>query len=121
MLSTDQGHVTKYMTTLGVAMVAGTLTLAGLFLRVQEALLLPQGEIELLTPLAQSTMTRRQGYLDVATSILPYFVAVGTVAGLLLVAAGLFGWMKRQRISDTLEDIALEKGKAEASKNVRRG
>lgn len=101
------------MTTLGVSVIAGTLTLASLFMRSQEALLLQQEEFERLTLVAQEAMLQRQHYLDLATDWLPVFVVAGCLMGLTLAATGLLGWLKRQRIADELEDIEVKKGNAE--------
>jgi hypothetical protein len=109
MLSTDQTHLRRYFATLGVAIVAGTLSLAGLFLNVQQDLLVPQSTLARLTPTARAALVRRQGYLSLGTIMLPWFVLIGLLGGIGLSAYGLVGWAKRQKVIDEREDIGLHK------------
>jgi len=112
-LSTDQSHFRKYLATLGVAVAAGTISLAGLFLRVQDALTVNESELEKMTALARQALVRRQEYLAVATDWLPVFVLVGLILGASLASYGLVGWSRRQSVSDELEEIEREKGRNE--------
>jgi hypothetical protein len=113
MFSTDQAHLRKYLTTLGVAMAAGTLSLAGLFLRLAQDLIVTQAKLGQLTPTARAALLQRQRYLAVGTAILPLFVAIGFFGGLALAAYGLVGWARRQRIADEREDIGLRRDRVE--------
>jgi len=113
MFSTDQSHLRRYLTTLGVAIAAGTLSLAGLFLKLEQDLLVTTTTLGQLTPTARSALLERQRYLAIGTAILPYFVLVGFVGGLSLAAYGLNGWRQRQKVTDALEDLALQKGRVE--------
>ena len=113
MFSTDQSHLRRYLTTLGVAIAAGTLSLAGLFLKLEQDLLVTTTTLGQLTPTAHSALLERQRYLAIGTSILPYFVIVGFLGGLSLAAYGLIGWGRRQKVTDALEDLALQKGRVE--------
>jgi hypothetical protein len=113
MFSTDQSHFRKYLTTLGVAVMAGTLSLAGLFLRLQQDLLVSKSTLAGLPSNARDALVRRQDYLTIATWFLPWFVIAGSLGGLCLSIFGMVGWAQRQRVSDELEDIDLRKGRAE--------
>lgn len=113
MIQTDQTHLRKYMTTLGVALVAGSISLAGLFFRLQGELLMTSKDLAATTPLARRTIEQRQGYLARATEVLPFVLAVGVLLGVCLAIYGLIGWARRQEVSDEIEDQAREKGKAE--------
>jgi hypothetical protein len=115
MFSADQAHLRRYLTTLGVAVTAGTLSLAGLFLKLQEDLLVTNSTLSQVTPTARAALLERQRYLAFGTSILPYFVLVGFLGGLSLFAYGLMGWAKRQKVTDALEDLALSRGQVEFS------
>jgi hypothetical protein len=101
------------LATLGVAIAAGTLSLAGLFLRLQQDLLISKSTLANVTPTAHAALVRRQDYLAIGIWLLPWFVAVGFLGGLGLSVYGMVGWAKRQKISDELEDIDLHKGRAE--------
>jgi hypothetical protein len=111
--STDQTHLRRYLTTLGIAVAAGTLSLAGLFLKLEQDLLVTKSTLTQLTPTARTALLERQRYLAIGTSILPYFCLVGFLGGLSLAAYGMIGWRQRQRVTDELENLALEKGRVE--------
>jgi hypothetical protein len=113
MFSTDPTHLRRYFATLGVAIAAGTLSLAGLFLKLQQDLLVPQSILARLTPTARNTLMRRQEYLSLGTTILPWFVLVGFLIGIGLTAYGMIGWARRQKVIDEREDIGLYKERAE--------
>lgn len=113
MLSSDQTHLRRYLTTVGVSIAAGTLSLAGLFFKLEQDLLVTDSVLSQLTPTARAALLERQRYLAIGTSILPYFVLVGFLGGLSLAAYGLIGWGHRQRVTDALEDLALQRGQVE--------
>jgi hypothetical protein len=113
MFSMDQTHLRRYFATLGVAIAVGTLSLAGVFLKLQQDLVVPESTLAKLTPAARSALLRRQEYLSFGVTILPWFVLVGFFGGLTLSIYGIIGWVRRQRISDEREDIELRKGRAE--------
>jgi hypothetical protein len=113
MFSTDQTHLRRYFATLGVAIAAGTLSLAGLFLKLQQDLLVTNSTLKNVTPSAREALLRRQDYLTIGTLILPWFVLVGFLGGLGLSAYGLVGWAKRQKVIDEREDIGLSKERFE--------
>jgi hypothetical protein len=113
MLPTDQTHLRRYLTTLGVTVPAGTLSLAGLFLRLQQDMLVTKSTISQVTPTARVALLERQRYLAFGTSALPYFVLIGFLGGLSLAAYGLIGWQRRQKVADALEDLALSRGQVE--------
>lgn len=113
MLSAEASHLRKYLATLGIGMVAATISLAGLALRLQEDLLVKQDELQQLTPTARETIERRQDYLSVMSIILPWFVLVGCVAGIALAAYGIRGWSKRQKVADEIEDLQRDKSRTE--------
>ena len=115
MFSTDQTHLRRYFATLGVAIAAGTLSLAGLFLKLQQDLLVTKSTLANVTPSAREALLRRQDYLTFGTYVLPWFVLVG-LGGLGLSAYGLVGWARRQKIIDEREDIGLFKERAELHK-----
>lgn len=112
-MSPDQSHLRKYLATLGVAIVAGVISVSGLFLRLQDDLLVSTSELATLTPLAREAIEQRQQYIDLATTALPWFLLGGCLLGLSLSAYGVIGWAKRQVVADELEDIARDRGKTE--------
>lgn len=113
MFTTDQSHLRRYLATLGVAIAAGTLSLAGLFLKLQQDLIVPRTTLAALTPTARAALLKRQEYLSFGTAILPWFVLVGFFGGVGLSAYGMIGWARRQKIIDEREDIGLRKERVE--------
>jgi hypothetical protein len=113
MPSTDQTHLRKYFATLGVAVAAGTLSLAGLFLKLEQDLLVTQSTLAKLTPTARDALLRRQEYLSFGTHVLPWFILAGFLGGIGLSAYGLVGWAKRQKVLDERENIGLQKEREE--------
>jgi hypothetical protein len=110
MFSTDQTHLRRYFATLGVAIAAGTLSLAGLFLKLEQDLLVTKSALANLTPAARGALLSRQQYLSVGTAILPWFVMVGFLGGVGLSVYGLIGW---SRVIDEREDIGLHRERVE--------
>lgn len=115
MFSTDQSHLRRYLATLGVAVAAGTLSLAGLFFKLQQDLLVTPSTLKTLTPTAKNAILRRQEYLAMGTDILPWFALVGFGGGIALAIYGMIGWSHRQKVIDKREDIGLRNDELQLS------
>lgn len=113
MFTTDQTHLRRYLATLGVAISAGTLSLAGFFLKLQQDLIVTRSTLAKLTPGARAALLQRQNYLSIGTTILPWFALIGFCGGLVLGAYGMVGWARRQKVIDEREDIGLSKERVE--------
>lgn len=109
LVGTENSHFRKYLTTLGVSLVAGSISLAGLFFKIQADLLVETSKIDSLTPIAQETLRQRQQYLHLATMALPYFLSVVVVVGLAMAIIGLKGWSRRQVVADSREEMESRK------------
>ncbi|MGH3707624.1 MAG: hypothetical protein ACRDRQ_05875 [Pseudonocardiaceae bacterium] len=105
LVGTENSHFRKYLTTLGVSLVAGSISLTGLFFKLQADLLVERSKIDSLTPIAQETLRQRQQYLHLATMALPYFLSVVVVVGLAMAIIGLKGWSQRQVVADSREEM----------------
>ncbi|RNL65411.1 hypothetical protein EFK50_05500 [Nocardioides marmoriginsengisoli] len=116
MLSPDASHLSKYLTTLGVGIVAATLSAGGLFLRLQDGLMVSRKELAGLTPSAQRTIRDKQGFLEFATNALPWFLVVGIAVGLIVAYLGLRGWIPRQESEDKADKVAAELQEVELRK-----
>lgn len=111
LIGTDASHFRKYLTTLGVSLIAGALSLSGLFFQLQSDLLVEDARIQTLSPVAQEVVRQRQDLLGIATSALPFALGGVLAIGIGLASYGLFGWSKRQAVSDRkdeLEGVKLE-------------
>ncbi len=118
MFSASDGtsHLRRYLTTLGVAVTIGSLSGASLFLRDSALLSFKRSDLSQLTPAAQQTIDRRQHYLLMLTRYLPWMVGIGLLAGMLLLGFGLYGWIRRQQVSDEREDHDLARSRHEIRK-----
>lgn len=111
MIPLETGHLSKYLTTLGVAVIAGTLSLGALFLRVKTELTVTEAQLAALTPGARETILERQHYVSVATYLYPWLVGAGVLVGFVLFLFGLWRWLPMQKQMDrrsSLEMIKLE-------------
>ena len=105
LVGTENSHFRKYLTTLGVSLVAGSISFAGLSFKLQADLLVERSKIDSLTPIAQETLRQRQQYLHLATMALPYFLSAVVVVGLAMAIIGLKGWSRRQVVADSREEM----------------
>lgn len=113
MLSADASHLRKYLATLGVAIIVGTISLASLVMRLQSELLVKQSELAELTPIARDTIERRQRYASVVTDLVPFLLLLGCMLGIGLAIYGIRGWTKRQAVTDEIEDLARDRSRTE--------
>lgn len=119
LIGTENSHLRKYMTALGVSIIAGSFTLGGLFFRTQADLLVEANKVAALTPTAQRTLARRQDYLEFATFLLPWILATTVLIGIFLAVWGLRGWSARQRVIDQKQDAERDRSRLEVSKLTR--
>lgn len=116
MLSADASHLRKYLATLGVAIVVGTISLSSLVMRLQDELLVKQSELAELTPIARDTIERRQRYASVVTDLVPFLLFLGCMLGIGLAAYGVRGWAQRQGVADEIEDNERLRSRSEVRK-----
>jgi hypothetical protein len=116
LIGTDNSHFRKYLTTLGVSVIAGSLSLAGLFYNLQGDLLIEQETLAKLTPTARATIEQRQLYLSIAASAAPFVLLAMLLLGAAFCFIGLRGWATRQRTIDSREDLELKKLGVEVKK-----
>jgi hypothetical protein len=107
--TTDQGHFFKYLTTLGVAVIAASLTAGGLLLNVQNNVLIEKARIVKLTPVAQEIVAKKQSAVLAVTEWAPLAVILLSVVGIALVVVGLVGWKRRQDTLDARDRAELNK------------
>lgn len=118
-MGTENSHLRKYITTLGVSIVAASIALAGFFFRTQADLLVEASKVGGLTPTAQRTLARRQEYLDIATVAMPWVLLVTSLLGISLTAWGFIGWSRRQQVLDQKEDAERDRSQLELRKLSR--
>lgn len=106
------GHFYKFVASIGLLMMAAAVALPWVFGQTTSGLDLPAVAISELTPTAKAVLLDRQAAIAVAQDlILPASGAVALV-GLALLVWGVWGWIGRQRVADTKEDLELSTTKA---------
>lgn len=110
---TENSHFRKYLTTLGVSIIVAAIAASGFLFRGQADLLIDQKKLGELTPTARYAIERRQEIILFATSWSPLVVSIICLVGLIISAAGITGWAKRQKIVDKREDLEADKTRAE--------
>lgn len=113
LIGTENSHLRKYLTTLGVSIVAASIAFAGFFFRSQGDLLVESETISKLTPSARRTLERRQAYLELAAGALPWVLLVCISVGLFLAAWGIAGWAARQSVIDQKDDAERDRSTLE--------
>lgn len=103
MLGGEQGHLARYITTLGVGIIAGTLSLAAIFMRMKTELLIPAAELEQLPKSSREAVVARQADIAFVASNFRELVAIGLALGLAVFALGLVLWVPKQRRLDRHE------------------
>jgi hypothetical protein len=98
--TTDQSHLAKYLTTLGVGLVAGGGLMTRWMLEASDTLRIPVSDLRTYTPAAQRTIQSKQSAADTVQQILPVLAAITSIVGLLLIAAGIGWWLRVQRTLD---------------------
>lgn len=106
---TDQGSFFKYLSTLGVAVVAASLGATGFILRTQSDLLVDRKKLNELTSTAREAIQEKQKLILWITRYLPTGLLICTLFGCLLVCLGLWGWKRRQNIADERDKVELKK------------
>ena len=103
----EYGDFYKFVVSLGVALIALSLVTPWLFLREPFDLLVPEFELQALTPSAPSIIIRRQRAADIALNVLPWFIVVCFACGLALILRGGWLWFRRsQQHLDEQQEIA---------------
>jgi hypothetical protein len=110
---TDQSHFRKYLATLGVAIVVGSLGLGGYYLQAQSDLLISLDQISKLTPTAQAALRKKQDIILAAAQFAPWVIGILLLVDIWISVTGLVGWSKRQSVIDRKDDLELNKLDAE--------
>lgn len=113
---TDQGHIRKYLTTLGVAIVVASLGIGGFLLQTQSDLLVEQDKLAKLTPAARAAIERKQQIVLAATHWAPLVLGALAALGVGLAAWGLVGWRRKQLELDAKDRAELGKIEGERDK-----
>lgn len=106
------GHFYKFVASVGLLMMAAAVALPWVLSQTITGLDLSETAISELTPTARAVLLDRQAAIAVAQNwVLPCsgFIAV---AGIALLVWGVWGWIGRQRVADSKEDLDLSKSKA---------
>ncbi len=109
----------KFLVSLGLVLVALSLSLPWLLLDGSFNLLVKQSDLNQLTATAQTTIRHRQAIVHVMSLVAPWISVVLSVLGVTLSSIGVVRWRTRQNIHDQTEDATLERLRAETAQ-IRR-
>jgi len=109
----------KFLVSLGLVLVALSLSLPWLLLDRSFDLLVKQSDLDQLTATAQATIRHRQTVVHVVGLVAPWISVALFVLGVTLACLGVVRWRIRQPVHDQTEDATLEKLRAEAAQ-IRR-
>lgn len=100
----EYGHLYKFAVSLGLLMVALGLALPWLVLRESGSLLIPESELDALTPRARRVLLHKQGDQEWIAGNYRYASLGLVVTGLAVGSFGFLKWARRQSVADEIED-----------------
>jgi hypothetical protein len=106
----------KFLVSVGGLFLASGFALPLVLLRPQNALLVPEKEISLLVPAAETAVRSQQDQLALLIRNWPFASAVLVVLGTLLVTKGAIMWKRRQDRLNERDDAEIDRVKAEREK-----
>jgi hypothetical protein len=110
---TEQSHYRKYLATLGVATIFGTLAVGGYLLQMPASVGTEESQIEKLPPDSQEILRQKNQLALTVIDAAPAVVIILLVIGILLFLYGIIGWRNRQQIFDQRENLERDKLAAE--------
>lgn len=110
---TDQGHLRKYLATLGVAIVVASIAVGGFILQMQSDLLVEQKKINEASETGRLALDKKQHIILFLFQWAPLALGALAAFGIGLAIYGLKGWAKKQKTIDQKEETEAEKVKVE--------
>ncbi|MCR6482050.1 hypothetical protein M8542_04430 [Amycolatopsis sp. OK19-0408] len=110
---TDQGHLRKYLATLGVAIVVAAIAVGGFLLQAQNDLLIEQSKLNQASATGRAAIEQKQRIILFVLQWSPLALGILAAGGIGLAVFGLCGWAKRQKVLDQKDALEVEKGTAE--------
>jgi hypothetical protein len=108
-LRAEYGHFYKWLTSIGLALIAAAAALPWFVHQAADALTIPSAELETYTETARRVLESRQEELELTQLLLPWMVVLLVTLGVAASYFGLLGWKARQDKVDQSEDIDLAK------------
>jgi len=97
------GDLNRFLVSLGLALIAGSVALAWLFFREPFDLTVTVETLQKMTPLARGVVERRQALMGSVLHVLPFVSAAGALSGVGLLIYGLKRWIPYQRDYELLQ------------------
>lgn len=110
---TDQGHLRKYLATLGVAVVVASIAVGGFILQIQNDLLVEQKKINDASETGRLAFDKKQHIILFLFQWSPLALGLLALSGIGLAVYGLRGWSKKQKVVDQKEENEAAKVKVE--------
>lgn len=102
------GDLHKFTVSVGLVVVSFALIVPWIFLRDDFDLLLTKEQLSGLTPIAQSTIIKRQSIVENIIIIIPWVSVISLFTGALAIGYGLRKWSKNQTYIDTHYQLDAE-------------
>jgi hypothetical protein len=112
-LRAEYGHFYKWLTSIGLVLIAASVALPWFVHQAADALTIPGAELATYTETARRVLESRQADLEFVQSLLPWLVVFVLTLGIGVSYFGLIGWKQRQDKVDQSEDIDLAKKQLE--------
>jgi hypothetical protein len=109
MAQLEYGDYYKFISSAGIALIAGAVAVPWMFLREPFDLAIEVSKIAMLTPDAQNTIHMRQHLIAAIFHYLPEASGSMAAAGAFLIVYGLLAWRSRQSVRDKSEDLQNQK------------
>lgn len=105
------GDLYKFTVSLGVVLITLAILAPWLFLKEPFDLFQTETEIKALTSIAQSAIAKRQATVSFIIEYIPWFSAIGSLAGSIFIYIGLKNWYRNQLHLDeqTRLDVEIKK------------
>ncbi|MFI5589817.1 hypothetical protein ACIA5G_32540 [Amycolatopsis sp. NPDC051758] len=110
---TDQGHLRKYLATLGVAVVVASIAVGGFILQMQNDLLVEQKKINESSEVGRLALDKKQHIILFLFQWSPFVLGALALLGVGLAGFGLKGWSRKQKVIDRKEESEAAKVQVE--------
>lgn len=105
----------KFLSSIGIALIAISVLLPWIFLRESFDLMISNENLNHLTPTSQEILKLRLSRIQEYLEYLPYVSSGLMILGLILLTYGLIAWSKIQSVKDQIEEENLKRLEEQAS------
>lgn len=108
MTNIDYADKHKFISSIGLALIAMAFLLPWMFLSESFDLNIEQGKLNQLTLVSQDVVKKRQDLVQLSITLIPYISIALLIGGIFLLILGLKDWSRQQSIKNETEALTLE-------------